>query len=74
MSYALLDATRVAKAAKASLDALGQAKEQSEAHIRRTTLVERIYALAAAAAETKGNQGNLITLTSEEFWLLSKNW
>lgn len=44
MSYALLDATRVAKAAKMSLVALGQVKEPSEAHLRRKTLVERVRA------------------------------
>lgn len=74
MSYALLDATRVAKAAKMSLVALDQVDAPSEAHLRRKTLVERIQALAEAAACTQGPNGNLVTLTSEEFWLISQNW
>lgn len=74
MSNALLDATRVAKAAKMSLAALGQVKEPSEVQDRRKTLVERVCALAEAASCTQGPNGNLITLTSEEFWLISENW
>ncbi|WP_336946830.1 hypothetical protein ABHV46_12275 [Asaia sp. BMEF1] len=74
MSYAALDAARVAKAAKSALVALGQVKEQSETHVRKTVMVERIEALAAAAAETSLPGGGLVTLTSEEFWLISKNW
>ncbi|QDH17175.1 hypothetical protein [Swingsia samuiensis] len=72
MSYAAIDARRVAKAAKAALSMLETAHEQSEAHQRKTIMVERIEALAQAAADTKDS--NLITLTSEEFWLISKNW
>lgn len=74
MSYAALDAARVAKAAKAALAALGQVDEKTEAHARKTIMVERIHALAGAASDTTGPGGNLITLTSEEFWLLSHNW
>lgn len=74
MSYAALDAARVAKAAKSALTVLSQAKEQSETHSRKTIMVERIEALAQAAAETPLPGGGLVTLTSEEFWLISKNW
>jgi len=74
MSYAPLDAARVAKAAQSALQALGQVKEASEAHQRKTIMVERIHALAVAAAETTLPGGQLVTLTSEEFWLISKNW
>ncbi|GBQ85561.1 hypothetical protein [Asaia krungthepensis] len=74
MSYAALDALRVAKASKSALTALGQVKEQSETHQRKTIMVERIEALASAAAETTLPGGGLVTLTSEEFWLISKNW
>ncbi|GBQ25206.1 hypothetical protein AA0472_1680 [Acetobacter estunensis NRIC 0472] len=72
MSYALLDAARVAKAAKTSLDVLKAANETSEAHQRKTIMVERIAALAQAASESPKNDG--VTLTSEEFWLISLNW
>ncbi|NHO32657.1 hypothetical protein [Acetobacter fallax] len=72
MSYALLDAARVAKAAKTSLDVLKSASESSEAHQRKMIMVERIAALASAAAESPSNDG--VTLTSEEFWLISLNW
>lgn len=71
MSYAALDAGRVAKAAEQALQTL-KAEEPSEVTQRKTLLIERIHALAKAAAET-GHQGT-ITLTSEEFWLISKNW
>ncbi|WP_367160447.1 hypothetical protein ABUE34_03070 [Kozakia baliensis] len=74
MSYAALDAVRVAKAAKSSLTALEQAKEKSETHQRKTIMVERIEALASAAAETTQPGGGVVTLTSEEFWLISRNW
>ncbi|GBQ14259.1 hypothetical protein [Swaminathania salitolerans] len=74
MSYAALDAVRVAKASKSALAALGQVREESEAHIRKTLMIERIEALASAAAETSLPGGGLVTLTSEEFWLISKNW
>ncbi|AOX17454.1 hypothetical protein [Kozakia baliensis] len=74
MSYAALDAARVAKAAKSSLTALEQAKEKSETHQRKTIMVERIEALASAAAETTQPGGGVVTLTSEEFWLISRNW
>ena len=37
-------------------------------------MIERIEALATAAAETTQPGGGLVTLTSEEFWLISKNW
>jgi len=33
-------------------------------------MIERIHALAAAAADSD----QPVTLTSEEFWLLSRNW
>ncbi|MDF7674097.1 hypothetical protein PT277_07275 [Acetobacteraceae bacterium ESL0709] len=72
MSYAALDAKRIEKAAKAALHTLESASETTEAHQRKVLMIERIHALAHAAAETEG-QG-VITLTSEEFWLLSKNW
>lgn len=72
MSYAAIDAARVAKAAKSALQTLATVKEQSEAHHRKTLMIERIEALATAAAETK--DCNAITLTSEEFWMISKNW
>ncbi|NHN86729.1 hypothetical protein GOB93_19185 [Acetobacter musti] len=72
MSYALLDAARVAKAARTSLDVLKSAGESSEAHQRKMIMVERIAALAGAAAESPESNG--ITLTSEEFWLISLNW
>lgn len=74
MSYAALDAARVAKAARDSLATLSGSKEQSEAHIRKTIMIERIEALATAASETTLPGGGVVTLTSEEFWLLSKNW
>ena len=72
MSYALLDAGRVATAAKTSLGVLEAAKETSEAHQRKVIMIERIEALARAAAES--DAGQAVTLTSEEFWLISKNW
>lgn len=72
MSYAALDAGRVAKAAELALQTLAAEKETSDVHQRKTILIERIHALAKAAAETAG-QGT-VTLTSEEFWLISKNW
>lgn len=75
MAYGLLDAARVAKAAELSLKTLHADANPSEAHQRKTLYVERIGALAKAAAETdkeKGTGG--ITLTAEEFWMLSKNW
>lgn len=72
MSYAALDARRIEKAAKAALQTLKGASEATEAYQRKVLMIERIHALAHAAAETEG-QG-VITLTSEEFWLLSKNW
>lgn len=74
MSYAALDAARVAKASKSALTALAQVQEQSETHVRKTIMVERIEALASAAAETTLPGGGVVTLTSEEFWLISKNW
>ncbi|GAN55320.1 hypothetical protein [Tanticharoenia sakaeratensis] len=70
MSYAALDAARTARAAKSALDALAQIKETGEAHQRKTIMIERIHALAAAAADSD----QPVTLTSEEFWLLSRNW
>ncbi|MBA5727674.1 hypothetical protein [Bombella mellum] len=72
MSYAALDAGRVAKAAELALQTLAAEKETSDVHQRKTILIERIHALAKAAAETAG-QGT-VTLTSEEFWLISKSW
>ena len=72
MSYALLDAERVATAAKTSLGVLAATKETSEAHQRKVIMIERIEALARAAAES--DAGKAVTLTSEEFWLISKNW
>lgn len=72
MSYAAIDATRVVKAAQSALKTLSQTQEQSEAHQRKTLMIERIAALALAASETEGS--NAITVTSEEFWMISKNW
>ncbi|ATJ89570.1 hypothetical protein ACLEIY_13605 [Acetobacter tropicalis] len=72
MSYALLDAARVAKAAKTSLGVLQASNESSEAHQRKIIMIERIEALARAAAES--DAGKAVTLTSEEFWLISRNW
>lgn len=72
MSYAAVDASRVAKACESALQTLSTVKETSEAHQRKTIMIERIHALAKAAAETEGC--NAITVTSEEFWLISKNW
>ncbi|MFT8327635.1 hypothetical protein [Gluconobacter oxydans] len=72
MSYAAIDAARVAKASESALQTLSTVKETSEAHQRKTIMIERIHALAKAASETK--DCNAITLTSEEFWLISKNW
>ncbi|WP_068170196.1 hypothetical protein [Neokomagataea thailandica] len=72
MSYAAIDAKRVVKAAQSALKTLSHAQEQSEAHQRKTLMIERIAALALAASETEGS--NAITLTSEEFWMISKNW
>ncbi|MXV45283.1 hypothetical protein GS501_09590 [Saccharibacter sp. 17.LH.SD] len=72
MSYAAIDAGRVAKAAGAALKTLEMTPSDSEAHQRKTIMVERIRALALAAADTQG--GGVITLTSEEFWLISNNW
>lgn len=74
MSYAALDAKRVSQAAKSAMQALEQVQEKSEAHMRKTLMVERIQALAGAAAETTLPGGGLVTLTSEEFWLISRNW
>jgi len=73
MSYAALDAARISKAAQSALSVLNSAQETSEAHSRKVIMVERIGALAQAAAESP-NGGSVITLTSEEFWLISKNW
>jgi hypothetical protein len=73
MSYAALDASRVARACKVALSVLAANPESSEAHVRKTLMVERIAALADAAAESASG-GGVITLTSEEFWLVSKNW
>lgn len=70
MSYALLDAARVAKAAEVSLGVLKSVTEKSEAHTRKVIMIERIEALAKAASES----GQGVTLTSEEFWLISRNW
>ncbi|MCX5615274.1 hypothetical protein [Bombella saccharophila] len=72
MSYAALDAGRVAKAAALALQTLAAEAEASEVTQRKTILIERIHALAKAASETV-NQGT-VTLTSEEFWLISRNW
>lgn len=44
--------------------------ETSEAHTRKVIMIERIEALAKAASES----GQGVTLTSEEFWLISRNW
>ncbi|GBQ91259.1 hypothetical protein AA13595_3076 [Gluconacetobacter johannae DSM 13595] len=73
MSYAALDAARVAKACKVALSVLEANPETSEAHVRKTLMVQRIAALAEAAAQSAAG-GGVITLTSEEFWLVSKNW
>jgi hypothetical protein len=73
MSYAALDAARISKAAQTSLGVLNSTAETSEAHARKIIMVERIAALAAAAAESPAG-GKVITLTSEEFWLISQNW
>lgn len=72
MSYAALDAGRVARAAELALQTLAAEKEASEVNQRKTIMIERLHALAKAAAETVG-QGT-VTLTSEEFWLISRNW
>ncbi|GAN59703.1 MULTISPECIES: hypothetical protein [Acetobacter] len=72
MSYALLDADRVAKAAQTSLGVLKSVQETSEAHQRKVIMIERIEALARAAADS--DAGKAVTLTSEEFWLISRNW
>nr|WP_298797184.1 hypothetical protein [uncultured Acetobacter sp.] len=72
MSYALLDAARVAKAAKVSLNVLSTSPESTDAYQRKVIMIERIEALAGAAAES--NAGKAVTLTSEEFWLISQNW
>ena len=72
MSYAAIDAARVSRASKSALQTLSTVKETSEAHQRKTIMIERIQALAAAAAETEGC--GVMTRTSEEFWLISKNW
>ncbi|MBS0960295.1 hypothetical protein [Acetobacter thailandicus] len=72
MSYALLDAARVARAAKTSLGVLQSVAEKTEAHQRKVIMIERIEALAQAAAES--DAGKAVTLTSEEFWLISQNW
>lgn len=72
MSYAQLDAARIAKAAKLSLQTLNAEKEKNETHQRKTLMIERIEALAKAASESKDSQ--LITMTAEEFWMLSQNW
>ncbi|MCX5618514.1 hypothetical protein NQF86_07520 [Bombella sp. TMW 2.2543] len=72
MSYAALDAGRVARAAELALQTLSAEKEASEVNQRKTIMIERMHALARAAAETAG-QGT-VTLTSEEFWLISRNW
>ncbi|NVN12944.1 MULTISPECIES: hypothetical protein [Nguyenibacter] len=76
MSYAALDAARVARACKVALSVLEANPESSEAHVRKTLMIERMAALAAAAAESAEatGGGGVVTLTSEEFWLVSKNW
>ncbi|AQU87477.1 hypothetical protein B0W47_08275 [Komagataeibacter nataicola] len=75
MSYAALDAVRIARACKTALNVLEtvEEKDRSEAHQRKTIMIQRIEALARAAAESKNND-QVITLTSEEFWLISQNW
>ncbi|ACI50927.1 conserved hypothetical protein [Gluconacetobacter diazotrophicus PA1 5] len=73
MSYAALDAARVARACKVALSVLEANPETSEAHMRKTLMVQRIAALSEAAAESPAG-GGVVTLTSEEFWLVSKNW
>ncbi|QCE32439.1 hypothetical protein FAI41_01950 [Acetobacteraceae bacterium] len=75
MAYGLLDAARVAKAAELSLQTLNAEKDPTEAQQRKALYVERIGALAKAAAETDREKGiGEVTLTAEEFWMLSKNW
>ncbi|CUW46164.1 hypothetical protein IFJ82_15345 [Novacetimonas hansenii] len=73
MSYAALDAARLAKACKNALITLEASDEKSEAHQRKTLMIQRMGALAMAAAECKHGTP-VITLTSEEFWLISQNW
>lgn len=73
MSYAALDAARVARACKSALSVLEGSDETSEAHVRKTLMVQRIAALAEAASQSPAG-GAVITLTSEEFWMVSKNW
>ncbi|GBQ07560.1 hypothetical protein [Saccharibacter floricola] len=72
MSYAAIDAERVAKAAENALKTLQMTSSDSEVHQRKTAMIERIHALALAASQTQ--KTGVITLTSEEFWLISKNW
>ncbi|BAK84461.1 hypothetical protein D3W54_08060 [Komagataeibacter medellinensis] len=75
MSYAALDAVRIAKACKTALHVLEtvEEKDRNETHQRKTLMIQRIEALARAAAESKSGE-QAITLTSEEFWLISQNW
>ncbi len=42
MSYALLDAARVAKASGVSLGVLKTSAETSETHVRKVVMIERI--------------------------------
>ncbi|QDH13598.1 hypothetical protein E3E12_04640 [Formicincola oecophyllae] len=72
MAYASLNAERVAAAAKSALTTLAaHTGEKNETHQRKTIMIERIGALANAAAQSPSKE---ITMTSEEFWLLSNNW
>ncbi|MBV1824384.1 hypothetical protein [Komagataeibacter oboediens] len=75
MSYAQLDATRITRACHTALQVLEsvEEKDRNETYQRKTLMIQRIEALARAAAESK-NGDQVITLTSEEFWLISQNW
>jgi hypothetical protein len=60
MSYAALDAARVARACKSALTVLESSDETSEAHVRKTLMVQRIAALAEGPRIPAG--GAVVTL------------
>ncbi|QCE35206.1 hypothetical protein FAI40_07620 [Acetobacteraceae bacterium] len=75
MASGVLDAARVAKAAELTLAELRAIKEPTEAQQKKALYVERMAAIAKAAAETDKEKGvGSISLVSEEFWWISKHW
>ena len=73
MSYAALSATRIATACRRTLVGLRPDASSPEVYERKRVMIERLGALAAAAAES-ADGGQVTTLTSEEFSLISHEW